>query len=88
MMSLQEYILRRQGHMRDTLETLRLETLPIVNAWAEDEITARDFFNGGSKPTERDEEKLKAFRYEIATETEIVDDWSLVDPDLQEALNG
>jgi hypothetical protein len=74
--------------MRDTLETLRLETLPIVNAWAEDEITARDFFQASPERTDRDEEKLKAFRYEIATETDIVDDWSLVDPELDNALNG
>jgi len=86
-MSLREYILRRQGHMRDTLETLRLETLPVVNAWSEDEITAKDFF-GGTAKTERDEEKLKAFRYEVATETGLVDDWSLVDPELDDALNG
>lgn len=87
-MSLREYILRRQGHMRDTLETLRLETLPLVNAWSEEEVTAERFFDADPKATERDEEKLKAFRYEIATETDIVDDWSLVDPELDDALNG
>lgn len=86
-MTLREYILRRQGHMRDSLETLRLETLPIVNAWSNDEITARDFF-GGAPKTQRDEEKLKAFRYEVATKTDLIDDWSLVDPELEDALNG
>lgn len=87
-MSLREYVLRRQGHMRDSLETLRLETLPIVNAWTEDEITARDFFAGGSPRTERDEEKLRAWRYDVATQTDLVDDWSLLDPDLDDAING
>lgn len=86
-MSLREYVLRRQGQMRSTLETLRLETLPLVNCWSEDNITAHDFFDTSPERSARDEEKLKAFRYEIATETDLIDDWSLVDPELDDALS-
>ena len=80
-MSLREYILRRQATMRSTVETLRLETLPIVNTQTEDDVRASDFFGGGPD-RERDDEELKAFRYDVATKTDLVDDWSLLDPDL------
>jgi hypothetical protein len=79
-MSLREYILRRQASMRDTLETIRLETLPVVNALSEDTITVSDFFETGSAKADPDE--LKSFRNAIEARTDLVDDWSLVDEDL------
>lgn len=79
-MSLREYILRRQATLRDTVETIRVETLPIANGLTEDPLDVGDFFAGGPSRTERDEEELKAFRYEVSKQTDIVDDWSLVDP--------
>ena len=45
-MSLREYVLRRQALMRSHVETLRIQTLPIVNAWTEDPVTVEDFFGG------------------------------------------
>lgn len=79
-MSLREYILRRQASMRDTIETIRLETLPVVNALSEDTITVDDFFGGAA--TGRDKDELKSFRNAIEARTDLVDDWSLVDEDL------
>ena len=38
-MSLREYILRRQAHTRDNMQTVRLQTLPFVNTQTEDTIT-------------------------------------------------
>jgi hypothetical protein len=83
-MSLREYILRRQASLRDTVETIRVETLPVVNALAEDEIALADFFGGTAPRSQRDEEELKAFRWEVDQHTDIVDDWSLVDPDIND----
>jgi hypothetical protein len=83
-MSLREYILRRQASLRDTVETIRVETLPVVNALAEDEIALADFFVGTAPRAQRDEEELKAFRWEVDQHTDIVDDWSLVDPDIND----
>jgi hypothetical protein len=79
-MSLREYILRRQATLRDTVQTIRIETLPVVNALAEDTVDVGDFFAGSASRTDRDEEELKAFRYEVSKQTDLVDDWSLVDP--------
>jgi hypothetical protein len=79
-MSLREYILRRQATLRDTVQTIRIETLPVVNALSEDTVDVGDFFAGSASRTDRDEEELKAFRYEVSKQTDLVDDWSLVDP--------
>jgi len=84
-MSLREYVLRRQARLRDTVETIRLETLPVVNALSEDTIEVADFFGEGR--SSRDEEELKAFRYEVEARTDLVDDWGLVDPDLNTDQN-
>lgn len=83
-MSLREYVLRRQASLRDTVETIRTQTLPVVNALSEDRIEIGDFFRGGKTRAQRDEEELKAFRYEVDQKTDLVDDWSLVDPTLNE----
>lgn len=80
-MSLREYVLRRQGQMRDTIETLRLETLPLLNAWSEDTITLQDFF-GPRGMSEEDKEELRSLRDRI-DETGEIDDWSLVDEQLE-----
>jgi len=82
-MSLREYLLRRQAHTRDTMETVRLETLPILNAWAEDTVTMDDFFGGAQAMTEQDKEELRAFADDVAEMEDedgepLVDDWSLV----------
>jgi len=77
-MSLGEYLLRRQARMKDAMETIRLETLPIVNCLSEDEVTVSDFFGEGSHST-RDEEELKAFRHDVSQHTDLVDDWSLLE---------
>jgi len=86
-MSLREYILRRQGHTRDRIETLRLETLPLVNAWTEDEITLSDFF--GTTPqqmSDEDRQALKALRYDVEQSGAFdIDDFSLVDEQLTNA---
>lgn len=82
-MSLREYILRRQASMRDTIETIRLETLPIVNALSEDTLTVDDFFGAGSSPS--DQEELKSFRNAVEARTDLVDDWSLVDDELADS---
>jgi len=83
-MSLREYVLRRQASLRDTVETIQTQTLPVVNALSEDRITIGDFFQGGKSRAQRDEEELKAFRYEVDQKTDLVDDWSLVDPTLND----
>jgi len=79
-MSLREYILRRQATLRDTVETIRIKTVPVVNALTEDTVGVGDFFAQSASRTGRDEEELKAFRYEVSKQTDLVDDWSLVDP--------
>lgn len=81
-MSLREYLLRRQASLKDTIQTIRLETLPVVNALSEDRITVSDFFEQGGPQEPQDSEQVKAFRNTVAARTDLVDDWSLVDEDL------
>jgi len=82
-MSLREYILRRQGQTRDRLDTLRLQTLPILNAWIEDTLTIEDFFDadpGGM--SEDDRQALKALRYDVEQATDRDIDFGPVDEQL------
>lgn len=82
-MSLREYILRRQAHTRDSMDTLKLETLPLLNAWTEDSITLRKFFDSTpGEMSDEDRQALKALRYDVEQQTDLVDDWSLVDQQL------
>lgn len=83
-MSLREYILRRQARLRDTVETIKLETIPVLNALSGDTITVEDFFRGAPG---RSSDELKAFRYEVEARTDLVDDWSLLDPDLADSTD-
>jgi hypothetical protein len=85
-MSLREYILRRQAHTRDYMQTLRLETLPILNAWSKEAITLQDFMRRRSTEMDgEDRQALKALRYDIEQHTDIVDDWTLIDEQLANA---
>jgi len=82
-MSLREYILRRQAHTRDHMDTVRLQTLPLLNAWSEETITAEDFFGAPSAEMSADDRQaLKALRYDIEQSADRDIDWSLVDQQL------
>lgn len=83
-MSLREYILRRQAHTRDHMETLKLETLPLLNAWTEDSVTLKDFFDSSSaQMNEDDRQALKALRYDVEhSDAFDIEDFSLVDEQL------
>lgn len=85
-MSLREYILRRQAHTRGQMDTIRLQTLPILNAWSEDTITMDDFLGHSSadmSPNEMD--AVKALRYDVEQSTDRDIDWSHVDAQLNDA---
>jgi len=83
-MSLREYVLRQQAHTRSNMETLRLETLPVVNAWVEDDVKVEDFF-GNAATTEQDREELREFTDDLKDSEFGKDlDWSLVDEQLNE----
>jgi hypothetical protein len=85
-MSLREYLLRRQAHTRDWMETVRLQTLPLLNAWSKDTITMDDFM--GQVPEKLSEEKMdavKALRYDVEQHTDHNIDWSHVDQQLTDA---
>lgn len=84
-MSLREYVLRRQAHIRDYMETIRLKTLPLLNAWTEEAITAEDFFDTEpAQMSEDDRQALKALRYDVEQQVDEIDDFSLVDEQLQQ----
>lgn len=84
-MSLREYILRRQAHTRETMETVRLETLPLVNSWTEDTITLKDFYGGKKSMDEEDIEALEALKNDVQENTDEEINFDPVDKRLQQA---
>jgi len=82
-MSLREYLLRRQAHTREWMQTVRLETLPVLNAWTEDTVTMTDFFGYSASEMDADDRQaLKALRYDVEQQSERDIDWTLVDQQL------
>jgi hypothetical protein len=66
------------------METLRLQTLPLVNAWVEDDVRVEDFF-GVSARSSQDTEELREFTDDLKDSEFGQDlDWSLVDEQLNE----
>jgi len=85
-MGLREYILRRQAHTREQMDTIRLQTLPVLNAWAEDPITMEDFLGHSAHEMSGSEaDAVKALRYDIEQNTDRDIDWTHVDQQLAEA---
>ena len=85
-MSLREYILRRQAHTRDHMETIRLQTLPLLNAWSEEAITMKDFMGQPAKKlSDGEADAVKALRYDIDQNTDRDIDWTHVDEQLTPA---
>ena len=83
-MSLREYILRQQAHTRDSMETTRLQTLPLLNVHSEDIITVKDFFGGtAGDMTEEEINSLEKLRNDVAKDKDI--DTDPVDKQLHEA---
>jgi hypothetical protein len=65
------------------MDTVRLQTLPLLNAWSEDTVTTEDFFGAASAEMSADDRQaLKALRYDIEQTSERDIDWSLVDQQL------
>jgi hypothetical protein len=85
-MSLREYVLRRQASTRDTMKTVRLEVLPILNAWTESTVDLDDFFSSGpTPPKEKDIQSLKALRYDLEQSADRDIDFTPVDRQLTNA---
>ena len=82
-MSLREYILRRQAHTRGQMDTIRLQTLPVLNAWTEEPITMDDFLGRPSaEMTGSEADAVKALRYDIEQHADRDIDWTHVDNQL------
>lgn len=67
------------------METVRLETLPLVNSWTEDTITLKDFYGGKKSMDEEDIEALEALKNDVQENTDEEINFDPVDKRLQQA---